>query len=130
MIQASRCILVVLPLLLLGACASGPAFDTSQVDRSLTPAVATADSQGATGKQVLWGGVILGVTNLAHNTLIELQAYPLDYREKPQPDAASPGRFYLNQSGFLDPAFYTRGRLLTVTGMVTRSKTEKVGEAE
>ena len=68
----------MLPLLLLGACASGPTFDTSQVDRTLTPAVVTAEPQHAKGTQVLWGGIIRKTTNLANSTLIEMQAYPLD----------------------------------------------------
>jgi outer membrane lipoprotein len=127
---ASRLIPVVLTLLLLDGCASGPAFDTRQVDRSLTPAVATAASRHATGKEVLWGGTILGVTNLAQNTLIEIQAYPLGYHARPQPDAAPLGRFTLDQRGFLDPAFYSIGRLLTVAGRITRIDTGKAMGSE
>lgn len=123
-------ILVLLPLLLPGGCASGPPFDTSQVDRALTPAVISAEPQHATGRQVLWGGIILGVTNLAHSTLVEMQAYPLGYREKPRPDEAPLGRFLLEQSGFLEPAVYTDGRLLTVAGTITRIDTGKAGESE
>jgi outer membrane lipoprotein len=118
----------VLPLLLLGACASGPTFDTSQVDRSLTPAIVSTPP--ATGRQVLWGGIILNVTNLAHSTLVEMQAYPLGYREKPQTEEAPLGHFLLEQSGFLEPAVYTNGRLLTVTGTITRFDTGKAGESE
>jgi outer membrane lipoprotein len=120
----------VLPLLLLGACASGPTFDTSEVERSLTPAVVAAESQHAVGKQVLWGGIILGVTNLAHSTRIEMLAYPLDSRGKPQRDAAPLGRFLLEQNGFLEPAFYANGRLLTVTGTVLRTETDKASESQ
>jgi outer membrane lipoprotein len=120
----------VLPLLLLGACASGLTFDSSRFDRSVTPAVAIAEPQYATDRQVLWGGVILAVTNLAHSTLVEMQAYPLGYREKPQPDEAPLGRFLLEQKGFLEPTVYTGGRLLTVAGTITRIDTGKVGESE
>jgi outer membrane lipoprotein len=123
-------ILVVLSLLQLGACASGPTFDTSQVDRSLTPTAAGTQPQSATGRQVLWGGVILGVTNLVHSTLVEMQAYPLGYQEKPQTDEAPQGRFLLEQSGFLEPAVYTDGRLLTATGRITRIDTGKAGETQ
>jgi len=127
---ATRLNLLLLPLLLLGACVSGPTFDTSQVDRSLTPAVVTAESRYATGKQVLWGGIILGTTNLPDSTLIEMLAYPLDRKEQPRHDEAPLGRFFLEQSGFLDPAIYVTGRLLTVTGTILRIETGKVGEAE
>jgi outer membrane lipoprotein len=130
MIPRPGCIPVVLPLLLLGACASGPTFDTSQVDRSLTPASITASPQYAKGTQVLWGGIILEVTNLANSTLIEMLAYPLDSRGKPQRDAAPQGHFLLEQSGFLEPVFYANGKLLTVTGAVLRTETEKVGESQ
>jgi outer membrane lipoprotein len=122
-------ILVVLLLLLLGACASGPSFDTSQFDRSLTPAVVSAEPQHATGRQVLWGGIILEVTNLAHSTLVEMQAYPLGYRDKPRPDEAPLGRFLLEQGGFLEPAVYTKGRLLTVAATITRIDTGNAGES-
>jgi outer membrane lipoprotein len=121
---------IALLLLLLGACASGPTFDTSQVDRSLTPAVVSAKPQYATGRQVLWGGVILGVTNLAHSTLVEMQAYPLGYQEKPQRDAAPLGRFLIEQSGFLEPLAYTNGKLLTVTGTITRTGSATAGKPE
>ena len=130
MSPASGVIPVMLPLLLLNACAGSPVFDASQVDRTLTPANVTAEPRHAIGRQVLWGGTILGVTNLARNTLIELQAYPLGYNERPQRDAAPLGRFYLDRSGFLDPAYYSNGRLITVTGTITRIDTGKVGEAE
>jgi outer membrane lipoprotein len=130
MVSRPGYILILLPLLLLGACASGPTFDTSQVDLSLTPAVATAASQDMKGAQVLWGGTILRVTNLAHSTLIEMLAYPLDSTGRPQRDAAPLGRFLLEQSGFLDPVFYANGKLLTVTGAVLRTETDKLSESQ
>ncbi len=130
MISTARFTLVVLPLLLLGACAGGPTFDTSQVDRTLTPAVVTAEPQHAKGKQVLWGGTIQKTTNLEHSTRIEMQAYPLGYQEKPQSDEAPLGRFILEQSGFLEPLIYADGRLLTVTGTVLHTETGKVGKSE
>ena len=130
MISAARFTLVVLPLLLLSACASGPTFDTRQVDRTLTPDAVTAGFHNAIGKQVLWGGSIQKTTNLADKTVIEMQAYPLDYQEKPQRDAAPLGRFLLEQSGFLEPLVHADGRLLTVTGTVLRTETGKVGKSE
>ena len=56
--------LVLIPLLLLGACASGPTFETGGVDRALTPRGVAAEPQPAIGQTVLWGGVILTTTNL------------------------------------------------------------------
>ena len=125
-----RLSLLFILLLLVSACASRPTFNASGVDRSLTPQSVASRPQVATGRSVLWGGIILGVTNLANSTLIEMLAYPLDSRGKPQRDAAPQGRFLLEQSGFLEPVFYANGKLLTVTGAVLRTETEKVGESQ
>jgi outer membrane lipoprotein len=122
-------ILLALLFLLLGACAGNPVFDTRQLDRSLTPASAATQLKQATGKQVLWGGTILGVTNLAHSTRIELLAYPLDNRGKPQRDEAPLGHFVLEQNGFLEPIYYAEGKLLTVTGTVLRIETGAASES-
>ena len=46
---ASRIRLLALPLLL-GACATAPVLDSSQVDRSLTPALVTAEPDYATDR--------------------------------------------------------------------------------
>jgi len=121
--------LVVLPLLL-GACAGGPAPDTRRVDRSLTPGVVSAEPGAATGRQVLWGGVILGTTNLPDSTRIELLAYPLDSQEKPQRDDPPQEHFLLEQCGFLDPVIYAEGRLLTITGTILRVDKDPLGVAE
>jgi len=46
------------------------------------------------------------------------------------PTRAPLGRFTLRQSGILDPALYNRGRLLTVSGTITRIDTGKAGGSE
>jgi outer membrane lipoprotein len=65
---------------------------------------------------VLWGGVILGTTNLKDSTRIEVLAYPLDTDRRPQRDRDPQGRFILEQAGFLEPASYAEGRLITTVG--------------
>lgn len=127
-LQALR-VLWLAPLLL-SACASGPAFDTSRVDLSLTPRSAVAGSPVKTGKSVLWGGVILSTTNLENRTRVEVLAYPLDTEQMPLRDRDSLGRFILERPGFLEPAAYAEGRVLTVVGKVLRTQTGKVGDSD
>jgi outer membrane lipoprotein len=124
-------LLVVLPALLLNACASTPAptFDTIGVDPFLTPQSVAASPQAATGRSVQWGGTIIGITNLQERTRIEVLAYPLDRDAKPQGDSNPLGRFFLEQSGFLDPATYKQGRLVSVVGTITGTLSAKVGDA-
>jgi outer membrane lipoprotein len=121
---------LLLLLLLLSACATGPAFNTGGVDRSLIPRDVASRPQPATGKSVLWGGVILNTSNLKDSTQIEMLAYPLDASERPQTDATPLGRFILEQRGYLEPASYAEGRQLTVVGTVSGSRAGQVGESD
>lgn len=121
-------LLVLLPALLLGACATGPTFDTRGVDPALTPQSAVAGSQAATGRSVQWGGTILTTTNLKDQTLVEVLAYPLDGSAKPRTDQDPLGRFVFEQGGFLEPATYAKGRLITVVGTVSGTRTGRIGE--
>lgn len=121
---------ILMPALLLGACAtSGPTFDTIGVDPFLTPQAVIANPPAATDKSVQWGGTIVGVTNLQERTRIEVLAYPLDSKARPKIDDNPQGRFFLERSGFLDPATYKPGRQLSAVGTVSGTLNSKVGEA-
>lgn len=118
------------PLLVLGACASGPSFDTSGVDKSITPRSAVAELPANTGKSVLWGGVILSTANLENATRVELLAYPLDSSQMPLRSRDPLGRFIAERHGFLEPASYAEGRMVTVTGTLVRTEAGKVGDTD
>jgi outer membrane lipoprotein len=120
--------LVLLPLLL-SACASAPTFNTAGVDPYLSPQGVLASPQTANGKSVQWGGTILGTTNQEDYTRIEVLAYPLDSKAKPKTDGNALGRFFLEHSGFLDPATYKQGRRISAVGTVTGTRNSMVGEA-
>jgi outer membrane lipoprotein len=122
-------LLVLLPALLLSACASGPTFNTAGVVPSLTPQTVAANPLPATGKSVQWGGTILGTTNLPERTRIEVLAYPLDSKARPKSDGSPLGRFFLEQHGFLDPATYKQGRQISTVGTVTGTRNSMVGES-
>ena len=59
---------------LLSACASAPEFDTTQVDRSLTPQGVVAEPDVNLGKMTLWGGTILDTSNLKDSTRFVLRS--------------------------------------------------------
>lgn len=80
------------------------------------------------GTPVRWGGSILSVENGSETTDIELLARALDARGEPRADAEPDGRFIARFQGFLDPAEYPKGRLLTVSGVVTGAETRPVGD--
>ena len=122
--------LLFIPFLLLSACASSPTIDSSGVDRSLTPRSVAGAPQPASGKEVLWGGVIIQTTNMKDRTQLEVLAYPLDTNERPQRDDDPLGRFILDKAGYLEAASYAEGRLLTVIGTVTGTQAGRVGESD
>jgi len=126
----SRMHLLPALLSLFVACASGPTFDTGGVDHSLTPRRVATELQESRGKQVLWGGVILAITNLKDSTRIEALAYPLDSNNRPQRDSDALGRFIIERPGYLETATYSEGRLITVRGTVSRTQSGRIGESD
>lgn len=121
---------VILAGLLLSACASGPRFDLSGVDNTLTPAGSVQDIATVRGHVVYWGGSIITTANLKDSTHIEVLAYPMDSDGLPDLSAKAQGRFVLLQSGYLEGADYAPGRLISVVGKLTQTHTTRVGEAQ
>ncbi len=128
MMQAYKSWLLALVVLPLGACAT-PALDTSGVDTSTTPLRVASDLESTRGRKVLWGGVIVATKNHKDQTEIEVLAYPTNRSGKPNLDTAPSQRFLALNNGYLEPADYAQGRLLTVVGTVKERREGKVGEA-
>jgi len=80
------------------------------------------------GETVRWGGEIISVRNEKDFTDVELLARPLRKDGQPVTDGEVDARFIGRVSGFLDPAEYAEGRLLTVRGQIIGMETRKVGE--
>lgn len=112
---------------LLASCATTANFDLTQVDQTLTPTSVIAEASH--GKIALWGGTILDTHNLKNSTQIEVLAYPLDSSHRPVQESKPLGRFIIQQKGYLEPADYTQGRLLTVLGSISDNQTGKVGKS-
>lgn len=115
---------------LLIGCATSPNFDTTQVDQSLTPRSVIAETATNHNKIALWGGTILDTRNLKDTTQIEVLAYPLNSFHQPMQESKPLGRFIIQHQGYLEPTTYAQGRLLTVLGSVSDSKSGKVGESD
>lgn len=125
-----RAFFLLLCTLLLGSvgCATQPRFETAGVSVGLTPQVAGRDDTKQ-GAEVLWGGVIVNSSNLADVTQLEVLAYPLDDRQRPNPDRRPIGRFLAVAPGYLETADYAQGRLITVRGRLRDTAVGKIGDA-
>lgn len=111
------------------SCATKPVFDTSQVNRSLTPQSVLAERGISHGGIAIWGGIILEINNLQDITQIEVLAYPLNASDRPLQDRAPLGRFIVRHAGFLEPTNFAQGRVLTVMGNIGDAQSGTVGDS-
>lgn len=115
-------------VVLLHGCATP--LDIGAADRKLTPQQALAEIETVRNHTVAWGGVIVSAKNLADKTQFEILAYPLDENNRPNHAATPLGRFLAYHAGFLETTDYKVGRLVTVIGTLTETRTGNVGEAQ
>lgn len=78
------------------------------------------------GKIVIWGGRIIQTFNDTNGAAIYIAKLPLNRHEKPDANVDTRGRFVAHSPGFIDPAVFRRGRLVTVAGKVTGLKFRRI----
>ncbi|MGZ4998944.1 MAG: Slp family lipoprotein [Methylomonas sp.] len=115
---------------LLSGCAGKIPQNISQAPTpNLTLSDVIAQTDAHKGQPVRWGGIILGVTNHVNDTEIEILAKKVNSSGQPFYDDVAQGRFLARVNGFVDPAtIYTRGRMMTVYGLVDSVQTRSIGE--
>jgi outer membrane lipoprotein len=92
---------------------------------------AQQEGSGASGAQVRWGGQIIETKPGPQETCFYVLQRPLDDQARPQTansDSETQGRFVACRAGFYDPEVFTRGRDITVTGVIQGAMSEKIGE--
>lgn len=120
---------LLLALLWLGACATGPRYPATGVATDLLPAEVSASPASHRGTRVIWGGIIVATRNLREYTEIEVLGYPLDSRQRPLTSRTPQGRFLVRQAGYLEEVDHAPGRHMTVTGILGDKLDGRVGEA-
>jgi outer membrane lipoprotein len=117
-------------MLLLAGCATSSAPSLIRTPPFGNPSVGEvrASIDKFTGSAVRWGGKIAKVENRKADTLIIIVDQELERGGRPYEGSASGGRFMARVEGFLDPAIYTSGKLMTVAGTVEGEATRPIGE--
>ncbi|WP_144375382.1 Slp family lipoprotein [Thiolapillus brandeum] len=123
-----RTLLPLLMLLLLAGC--NTTGGVRQPPGPMPAALSHSADPAAKGRDFTWGGSVLSIKNLKDHTLVEVMAYPLDSKGMPDVGAGTQGRFLADYRGFLEPADFPGGQLITVTGPLLGYKDGKVGEAD
>jgi outer membrane lipoprotein len=118
-------------LLILFGC-GGPVIST-EIRREVTPIKGFAEVRQNPDKYknstIIIGGEIIGTINHENETttLLVLDR-PLDDNERPEKWENSDGRFMVHATQFLDPEIYTKGKEVTVAGIVTGVEIAPVGK--
>jgi len=114
-------------VLVLAGCASSPVADSGTPIAPIGPAHVITES-GHEGQTVVWGGRLVGISNLADSTELEIVSLPLDRGDRPRLSAEPGVRFIVRHYGFLEPMQYVPGRHVTVLGEVLGLEERLVGE--
>lgn len=121
--------LLVAAAVLAAGCATGPRFDTGRYDTAVTPSEASRSADALSGREVLWGGLIVDAHNLEEGTEIEILGYPLDRSQRPDTDRPPVGRFLAVTEQYLETVDYSEGRLITVAGTFGGTRAGRIGAA-
>jgi outer membrane lipoprotein len=120
-------ILLILGLLLT-ACATTPPAIRQAPPGDLQLGEARDDVSAHRGTPVRWGGVIVSVENKDNETWIEVLEHKLSRFGEPKRYSPSAGRFLIRVSRFLDPLLYTKGREITVIGILEGEAERSIGK--
>ena len=93
-----------------------------------TPVEIAGEPERYHGADVIWGGKILDVRNLADTTEVEVVAYPLDGAQRPDQNAPTLGRFIIAIPGYVERLDYPAGRFVTLRGRVAGTRATRIDE--
>lgn len=124
------CILMLIPVLMAGCAPVISQEALEEVDQGIRFEQLLENPEAHEGRTMLLGGDIIKTQNLPEKTLIIVLQRPLGFREKPDTEGESKGRFIVSVQGFLDPAIYRPGRKITVVGTVEGKEVLPLGETE
>jgi len=113
----------------LTACATGPKFDAKTYHHEPAPNAVSNNIQAMQGIKVLWGGVIINQHQGAERAQLEILAYPLDSRQRPDVSKAPLGRYLAIKDSYLESADFSQGRLITTIGTIDDVQPGLVGQA-
>lgn len=123
-----RSALTCLVALALAGCVPTPLFRDVPTEPSPSPRAVAADIQAQMERGVLWGGMVIVLTEYEGYVEIEMLGFPTDSQARPIPQARDGGRFIAIRAGRVDPNEVVPGRFLTLTGRITGEREVQLGE--
>lgn len=123
-------LLLLLLVSLLTACATGPEFDSAHFQQGIAPEDAVRNIETYRNSDVMWGGLLVSNVALQQGSQLEVLAYPLNSKQRPDTSRPSQGRFVLLVDRLLEPVDYSDGRIVTITGKLIGTRDGVIGAAE
>lgn len=121
--------LMVATALCLAGCATVISKQSLQfVDRGVSFAELRHDAERYMGRNLLLAGGIADVRNTNEGSELELVQFATDRDGNITDTAKSGGRFIARSSGFLDPALYRTGLLVTLVGEALGKRNMPLGD--
>ncbi|ULU24518.1 Slp family lipoprotein [Dyella terrae] len=94
-------------LLALAACAPAPIYKPSPTTVATTPNIVAQSPGQYANADVIWGGQVVEVRNLADHSEVEIVGYPLDSSQRPKlASNGGWGRFIAVMPGYVEPFDY------------------------
>jgi len=111
-------------VLLVSACTTVP----EQIQGTYPEVSPARVDPGVFGSSVRWGGVILDAKNQGEQTCFEILSRDLGKYLRPEVEDQTAGRFIACKKGFHDPAIFSKGREVTVTGKIRNIEVRKLDD--
>lgn len=97
---------------------------------SPTPTEVAVQPERYHDADIVWGGKILSVRNLADTTEVQVVAYPLDRAQRPNQSAPTQGRFIVSLPGYVEALDYPLGRFVTLRARLSGTRVAQVDEQD
>lgn len=112
----------------LSACAPAPIYKITAQSTPALPGTVMGDLARYRGKDVIWGGRILSISNFSDHSEIQILAYPTDSSQRPRLKRQANTRFVAVLPGFVEPMDYPAGAPITVAGRLVGTRSYPAGE--
>lgn len=116
--------------LALAGCVPTPMFRDAPAEPSPSPQRVAEQIESQLDRSVLWGGMVIELTEYEGHVEIEVLGFPTDSQARPIPQARDGGRFIALRAGRVDPAEVVPGRFLTLTGRITGERRVRTGDQD
>lgn len=124
-----RWLKLVFVLLIITSCATGPRYDEKIFLKTPSPGSVAENIQATQGNKVLWGGMLINHSLKDQQAQLEILAYPLDDKQKPDTSKVPFGRYLAIKQDYLESMDFTQGRLITTAGTISDVQPGLVGQA-